>query len=223
MTDPNFKLAINILNKNKIKYWLCFGTLLGIIRNKQLIEWDHDIDIGIMKNIKIEKVIIKLFLKNGFKMKKKFFKGDGLISFVRKNGKIIDINIHESFIRNKKKMVICQWYVPKNLLFKLIDALSSASSYKSNLSWIFNKLTFLEKFFLKIKNYLIKKNNFFIRLGYAHPLTLINKIEKKNLNNLKVKIPKNSVAYLKYIYGPFWKIPKKNFVWYKNKTILYKL
>lgn len=223
MTDPNFKLAINILNKNKINYWICYGTLLGIIRDNQLLEWDHDVDIGIMKNAKVQKEIIKLFLKSGFKMKKNYFKGDGLITFVRKNGRIIDINIHESFIKNNKKMVICQWYIPKNLLFKLIDALSHASSYRSKMGWIINRLIFLEKLFLKVKKYFIKKNYFFIKMGYAHPLTLVDKIEVKNFNNLKVKIPKNSFAYLKYIYGSLWKIPKKNFIWYKNKAIIKKL
>ena len=30
---------INILYKNKVKYWICHGTLLDIIRDKQLNLW----------------------------------------------------------------------------------------------------------------------------------------------------------------------------------------
>ena len=48
-TDKNLIDSILILNKTKIKYWVCHGTLLGIIRDKSLIEWDHDIDIGVWK------------------------------------------------------------------------------------------------------------------------------------------------------------------------------
>ena len=48
--DLNFSEIIKILNKYKIKYWICQGTLLGIIRDKQLIPWDHDIDMGIINN-----------------------------------------------------------------------------------------------------------------------------------------------------------------------------
>ena len=45
--DPNFLEVINILKTNKINYWLGHGTLLGIIRDNNLIEWDHDIDIAV--------------------------------------------------------------------------------------------------------------------------------------------------------------------------------
>ena len=45
--DPNLIEIINLLDKNKIIYWLCHGTLLGIVRDKNLIPWDHDIDIAV--------------------------------------------------------------------------------------------------------------------------------------------------------------------------------
>jgi phosphorylcholine metabolism protein LicD len=51
MKDKNFKLTIEILKKNRINYWICHGTLLGIIRDDQLLPWDNDIDIGILENI----------------------------------------------------------------------------------------------------------------------------------------------------------------------------
>ena len=48
--DKTLKLTVDILNKNKINYWICHGTLLGLIRNKKLISKKSDIDIGIWKN-----------------------------------------------------------------------------------------------------------------------------------------------------------------------------
>ena len=39
--------TIDILNEKQYKYWLEAGTLLGILRDGDLIPWDYDADIGI--------------------------------------------------------------------------------------------------------------------------------------------------------------------------------
>ena len=40
--------TVTILNKNQSKYFLDAGTLLGAIRDKKFIPWDHDIDLGLI-------------------------------------------------------------------------------------------------------------------------------------------------------------------------------
>ncbi len=39
--------TIDVLEKNGIPYWLTAGTLLGVIRDDDLIPWDYDADLGI--------------------------------------------------------------------------------------------------------------------------------------------------------------------------------
>ncbi|MCS4536839.1 MULTISPECIES: diacylglycerol cholinephosphotransferase Mf1 [unclassified Mycoplasma] len=49
----NLKLLnelVDILTQNNFKYSLAYGTLLGAVRNNDLIEWDADIDIIITKS-----------------------------------------------------------------------------------------------------------------------------------------------------------------------------
>ena len=37
----------SVLERNKIQYWLDFGTLLGAFRNGEFIPWDDDVDLSI--------------------------------------------------------------------------------------------------------------------------------------------------------------------------------
>ena len=46
----NLKKSIDIFEKNNIKYWAIFGTLLGCIRDKKIIEHDDDIDLGMIND-----------------------------------------------------------------------------------------------------------------------------------------------------------------------------
>ena len=82
--DPNFKTTVNIFNKLRIDYWVCQGTLLGIIRDQSLIPWDPDIDFAVIEKNFDEKLVDKAMKKNGFFKKKKFFKNDNLITFQKK-------------------------------------------------------------------------------------------------------------------------------------------
>ena len=61
--DPNFVLTINIFNKFKINYWVCQGTLLGLIRDQSLIPWDPDIDLAILEKNFNEELINKIMKK----------------------------------------------------------------------------------------------------------------------------------------------------------------
>ena len=47
LSDKLFRDVITVLNKNRVKYWLDYGTLLGAIREGDWISSDFDIDIGI--------------------------------------------------------------------------------------------------------------------------------------------------------------------------------
>lgn len=42
--DLNFKLAASALLKSNIFFWVGQGSLLGIVRDNKLLDWDHDID-----------------------------------------------------------------------------------------------------------------------------------------------------------------------------------
>jgi phosphorylcholine metabolism protein LicD len=57
LSGKNGKIALKLLNdvtdvldKYDVKYWLDFGTLLGIVRENRILPWDDDIDISIFES-----------------------------------------------------------------------------------------------------------------------------------------------------------------------------
>jgi len=70
LNGKNGKIALTLLNevtdimdKYNVRYWLDFGTLLGIVRENRILPWDDDMDISIFEEdeqIMIEKVMPEL-------------------------------------------------------------------------------------------------------------------------------------------------------------------
>mgnify|MGYP001243548571 CR=1 FL=1 len=65
--DLNFYNMIQELNENKVFYWVCHGSLFGLIRNANLIPWDHDIDLAAWDGEYNEGYIINIFKLMGFR------------------------------------------------------------------------------------------------------------------------------------------------------------
>jgi phosphorylcholine metabolism protein LicD len=90
------KLGKDILNKFNVKWWLSFGTALGLHRDKDFIKGDTDIDISVWatENTPFDDIIDEF---------KKYFRplravyNDGKLqqfAFVHENGLIYDICFH---------------------------------------------------------------------------------------------------------------------------------
>jgi len=211
-TDQNLHLLINTLEENKIRYWVCHGTLLGIVRDKKLISWDHDIDVGVIENNINRKVLPMILKKKGFKqIKKTFLQNDGMMKFVKKGGREVDINFYR--INKKNKTVFVKWYIPRNFFMKIIDALSFAKSYRGKSHKLINIFAFSEKFFLFIKKILVENGFFYSHAGYSHNIKYAFQLKRYYFFGLKLSIPKDYNDYLKDLYGSNWRIPMKKYNW----------
>ena len=52
----------NLFQKNNLTYWIDGGTLLGAVRHGDVIPWDDDADICIMKNDEAKLIYLKKYL-----------------------------------------------------------------------------------------------------------------------------------------------------------------
>ena len=216
--DLNFYEIIKILNKFKIKYWICQGTLLGIIRDNQLIPWDHDIDIAIWSGSVSKERIKEIMLSHNFNLKKKYLLEDDLLTFTKQGGREVDFNFYQITIEknSNKKLAFVNWYIPKNFLFKFIEALSLAKTYDGKLKYLIRSLFIFQPIFNKLKIFLINKKVFYRSAGYTQPLELLNEFKDIIFYDINVTVPKRTEEYLSYVYGKNWRMKKRKFDWIKD-------
>jgi len=215
--DKNFKEVIFLFNKKKINYWLCHGTLLGIVRNKNLIPWDHDVDLAVWTNRKTKKNIYSMLLNKGYKKKKKFFKGDNLLTMIKKGGREIDVNFYE--LSKSKEFAFQRHFYYKNFFIRFVDVISKSNNYNGNYKEIIRNFKFMSTFFKKIKKILIKNGMYYKEYGYMTPSHFFMNLKTIKVKKLKLRVPKNAINYVKLIYGKSWKKPKKKFNWITDSDI----
>ena len=119
------KTFLNILNKRGIEYWIDSGTLLGLIREGDVLSDDQDIDIGIhinqLNRIK-HKSIKRIYRKLGYKWRVETYNGKifkfKLYPRDKNNKLLIDINIYQQ--KNEEFLWCPSTYFvsSKNIFFK---------------------------------------------------------------------------------------------------------
>jgi len=216
--DINFSETISILNKHNIKYWICQGTLLGIIRDKKLIPWDHDIDIAVWSGAISKNKIKEIMLSNNFSLKKKYLIEDDLLTFTKKGGREVDFNFYEvtKEKNTNKKIAFVNWYIPKNFFCKVVEALSMANKYDGTLKYLIRSFFIFQPLFNRLRIFLINKKVFYRSAGYTQPIELLEEFKNISFHDISLTVPKKAEEYLNYVYGNDWKIPKKKFNWIKD-------
>jgi lipopolysaccharide cholinephosphotransferase len=218
-----------ILDKNKINYWLDEGTILGAVREKKLIEWDHDIDLSIWyKDLDKIKPLFDEINKTGVQVC--FFEGKKHVDLVG-NGFKIDINLYHLEEDKATQM----WYEQNKFgdfldYFIWILHIKNANTKESKVPLL------ITIFLVKIANMIPKSFNQKISKGLfklykkkgskpvpmAIPSYFFTDLTDLEFYNMTFKVPKKTKEYLEYRYGLDWRTPKRDYIYNKDDLSIVK-
>lgn len=115
----DLKIIKEVFEKQGVKFFLAYGTCLGAVRDKDFIEWDDDIDLGVIEplTLKKKKEIGWMLYDLGFNPQQLTFNVFGRMELVEPgyNGTektgimVIEKNVHITifFFHKEKEEYLC--------------------------------------------------------------------------------------------------------------------
>jgi hypothetical protein len=233
--DKNFYDTLKILNSSKNIYYCCTqGTMLGLLRDGDLLPWDTDIDIIISTNKIGYEELINLMKSNGFKggFNRKFRPGLPVMKFYRSGGRVVEFI---TYLKNSKDEYCLEWFeceipqIYENLklyqkfIYKFLKIIGRTPYQEVQVGlkpclYVENK--FKRVLCCALKNFFLSINSINIWLRKLVNLDSLIGYYSKNLNPLKTRIinyygvdcliPEESEKVCDDFFGSDWHIAKKS-------------
>ncbi len=176
--------ALEKLDSLGVPHWVCNGTLLGIIRDGQLIPWDVDIDIGVPGEFQ-SKPFQESFEDEEMVLIDEGQGSDYLVFDF--HGIRVDLN----FFYDNEEYLESLWVVPKSGI--ALRALFRAASFFRVPP---SRLGFLAQ-----------------REGYKSVRADVFPLDSIKALGLKIPVPRNPEAVLAFTYGETWHTPIRDYQW----------
>ncbi len=225
-----FKKVTSTLNALNLNYWLDQGTLLGAIRSGQLLSWDHDIDLGIMKQDLVpqqEELVHELRSAGNcvtimpYVIKISYGPGRRHVDlriYIEEDGYAFTEMWSTADRGNKWKrfrgMIYTVFIYLAHTLYRLGASLKgTGNKWKKALFTVSLKLI---KFFsdrresLKNRRVVLRVDKYFFR-----------ELENVEFFGMSVPVPREVENYLSFKYGKDWRTPRKDWHYWLHDGFLY--
>lgn len=196
------KILIDVFDKLELEYWLEAGNLLGVIREKEFIKHDNDIDVGVqydIANTDMPKKIMDELERHGYHATE--FRKNRILNADNNGLPHVDIHLYQ---------------LPKGIdVISAFFSLIPSSVRKTMIKYA--QMTYFQNEKLRptdaIKRDLVLKRTRLVQL--MMPIFFCYKIEKvKIYDKFYVNVPQKAEEYLFLNYGEDWTIPKTDFITY---------
>lgn len=223
--DQNLKDSVDILSNLHISFWLNEGTLLGLVRDGQLIEWDHDIDISIFASELSLMSLVAVFESQGFHAKFAPLRRPGHppLKLTRAGGRVVDIGIYDRMQIGQHEYWAHLWFstdkVPPKSLMGKATVLGLRLAHRAGFRLSFSRRNLggqsrkLGKTLLRLHTLLSRLTGFNDTVGYFIRGDHLTELTSFDFFGTSCPIPRQAEKVLTGLYGDDWKVPKKSQRW----------
>lgn len=240
LADLNFLDVIKSFNKLRLPYWCMHGTLLGLVRDGDLIHWDRDIDLAFeFGSVDIKLIMTELErLKFTGGIKRRRTPGLPVLKYSRSGGRVIEISFFQKrkvksdytacFEFHKTDDPTYRRRLSKYKLFflKILIQIGRLPIHEKELKIDYIKLE--KKFIYRLIGWISRifpsQINFFSKwlsvkcgldsvMGYYVPISLFGNGTYLNYHGKKCRAPKQLKAVCETLYGKNWQKPIESNHW----------
>lgn len=231
--DNNFTVSIKVLREKNFEFFVNNGTLLGIVRDGHLIEWDSDIDIALLGNCSELRRAQRELERVGFKSTPlNYAPGPPSTILERAGGRRLDIGLLRTEHIDGRDWAVRRWYRTSTEQ----KAISARRALQTALLSLMYKMSFSCENTLRGTESRPRQGRFFpchlsirrlqnveVRLrralklsestGYFAAIDAVLPLVETSFGGMTVPIPNNPTSVLRDIYGVDWKTPIESKHW----------
>jgi hypothetical protein len=230
----NLRAVKEVFDELGIRFWLDGGTLLGAVRDGEILEWDNDIDLGMWSNdgkklllaineLKRRKVALRMgypLYPNTQMVKLSLYPFDcdiDIFLWQVKDDEIINLYPAYKGSRLPINSILYVLRIARHYLFCDLALSVPEKPIKHVANILELSLPLLP---MKLKTFLLRML-LPLKLGHVNWILLNPRRHFEKLETLKFygttfSVPYDVEDFLRYHYGENWRIPQKKWEWTKD-------